>query len=217
MTDNPVRSLRFASGAAAPQCRCITPCQFTAWRVTAWRVTATVGAVIVVLAIGGCAERKRPALPWATAALVHPRIPAARVSEEVTGEEPAELRLVLPEPAQDSLGYASARPARPRVATTQPAAAETRKPQTPFVAPQLSAAESSTAQQETAASLAAAENDIAAASGKSLNAAQADMSSKINGFMADARAAGAAGDWTSAQTLARKAQLLAQELVESLH
>jgi hypothetical protein len=34
--------------------------------------------------------------------------------------------------------------------------------------------------------------------------------------MADARAAGATGDWTSAQTLARKAQLLAAELTQSL-
>jgi hypothetical protein len=212
MADKPVRSLRLTSFAAAAQ-----SCGFTACRFTSCRFTATVGAVIVALAISGCAERKRPALPWATAALVHPRIPVApRPMEGAAEEESAELRLVLPEPPQDSLGYASARPLRPRVATPQPAAAEARRPQTPFVAPQLSAAESSTAQQETAASLAAAEKDIAAANGKSLNAAQADMSSKINGFMADARAAGAGGDWTSAQTLARKAQLLAQELVQSL-
>jgi hypothetical protein len=84
------------------------------------------------------------------------------------------------------------------------------------VAPQLSAAESNTAQQETAASLAAAEKSLAATQGKSLNAAQSDTVSKITGFMADARAAGAGGDWTSARTLARKAQLLAEELAQSL-
>jgi len=176
-----------------------------------------VAALLLALIVGGCAERKRPTVHWQTASVVHPRVPQPRAttgdSAEPELEEPAELQLELPAPAPLN---ASERPARPRVATPQPAAPEPSKPQIPFVAPQLSVAESSTAQAETNASLAAAEHGIEAARGKTLNAAQTDMASKISGFMADARAAAATGDWTSAQTLARKAQLLSEELAKSL-
>ena len=170
-----------------------------------------------VLALSGCAERKRPTLPWPTASIVHPRIPAApRSGEEIAEENIPELHIPLPATLPGFPPGANPRPARPRVPVPQPAALEPSKPPTPFVAPQLSVAESSTAQQETSASLAAAEKGLAAAQGKSLNAAQSDAMSKITGFMSDARAAGATGDWTSARTLARKAQLLAEELAQSL-
>jgi hypothetical protein len=202
MTDYPVRS---------QQLTCVCACARA-------RQCAVIAAALLALAVGGCAERKRPAVHWQTAAAVHPRIPASpqrpvSAADEPELEEPAELRLELPAPAPLTI---STRPARPRVAPPPVAAVEPNKPQTPFVAPQLSAAESNTAQAETNASLAAAERGIEAARGKVLNAAQTDMASKINGFMNDARAAGATGDWTSAQTLARKAELLAEELARSL-
>jgi hypothetical protein len=134
----------------------------------------------------------------------------------MASEDVPELQILIPLALATFPPGGSARPARPRVATPAPAAAGPSKPQAPFVAPQLSAEESSTAQQETMASLADAEKGLAATQGRSLNAAQSDKVSKITGFISDARAAGASGDWTSAATLARKAQLLAEELEQSL-
>jgi hypothetical protein len=173
--------------------------------------------LFIALAASGCAERKRPTLPWQTASIVHPHVPEISAMDRDLAEGDApEMRLELAAPAVSFPPTSNVRPPRPRTVTPQPAPIEPSKPQSPVAAPQLSAEESSTAQQESTASLTVAEKDLAAAHGKSLNAAQSDMASKINGFIADARAAGAIGDWTSAQTLARKAQLLAQELVKSL-
>jgi hypothetical protein len=166
----------------------------------------------------GCAEHKRPKLPWSTASVVRPRIPAppsdSANAEELARELPAQLRLDLAPPESSLLPQS--RPARPRVATPQPAAAESSKPGKPFVVPQLSVEESNEAQQEATASLSEAEKSVAATRGKTLNAAQADMASKISGFITDARTAAASGDWPSARNLARKAQLLSQELAKSL-
>ncbi len=175
------------------------------------------GVLFVALAASGCAERKRPTLPWQTASIVHPHIPEiSAMDRDLATEEAPELRLELSAPVVNFPPTSNARPPRSRTVTPQPVPVEVSKPQSPVAAPQLSAEESTTAQQETTASLAAAERGLAAALGRGLSAAQSDMVSKINGFMADARATGATGDWTSAQTLARKAQLLAQELVKSL-
>jgi len=208
MTDHPVRSLHYFHRSAG-------------WQPHRWAAVAA--ALCSVVLVCGCPEHKRRSVQWQMVSVVHPR-PAPRRTAQVAKIEPPELEppeppeLRIAQPA--SLGNfplsANARPPRPRATTPQPANAEPGKPQSPFVAPQLSAAESNTAQQETAASLAAAEKSLAATQGKSLNAAQSDTVSKITGFMADARAAGAGGDWTSARTLARKAQLLAEELAQSL-
>ena len=86
----------------------------------------------------------------------------------------------------------------------------------PIIAPQLSAQESATAQQETNQSLGIAGKNLAAARGKKLNAAQSDMISKINGFVKDAREAAQTGDWSRARSLAKKAEVLSNELIGSL-
>src|SRR5271166_778683 len=202
MTEHPVRSFRLTQRGTTS-----LPFGFT----------AVASALVIAMGISGCAERKRATLPWQTASIVHPRIPAAPQSgEEIIEEDVPELRIASSAVLVNFPPGTTSRPTRPRVAAPPTVAAEPSKPQSPFVAPQLSAEESSTAQQETTASLAAAEKGLAATQGKSLNAAQADMVSKITGFIGDARAAGATGDWTSARTLARKAQLLAEELAQSL-
>jgi len=202
MTDHPVRSRHLLERVALSQ---------------SFRSAAVAGVLFVAIAAGGCAEHKRATLPWPTASIVHPRIPeVAAMDKDIAEEDAPELRLELPAPAVNFPAMPNVRPPRARTTAPPPVTLEPSKPQSPVAAPQLSAEESSTAQQETTAGLAAAEKGLAVAQGKSLNAAQTDMASKITGFMADARAAGATGDWTSAQTLARKAQLLAEELVKSL-
>lgn len=69
------------------------------------------------------------------------------------------------------------------------------------------------AQQQTSQSLGIAERNLASVHGKSLNAAQSDLVSKILGFIKDARDAAQAGDWSRARSLAKKAEVLSVELV----
>jgi hypothetical protein len=80
----------------------------------------------------------------------------------------------------------------------------------------LSSQESASLQRQTEQSLSAAERNLAATAGKSLNATQSDLASKVRGFISDAREAGRAGDWARARELAKKAQVLAEELAGSL-
>jgi hypothetical protein len=82
--------------------------------------------------------------------------------------------------------------------------------------PELTAQESTTFQRQTNQSLSSAERNLAAANGKSLNAVQADLASKVRGFIADAREAARTGDWARARNLAKKAQALSEELAGSL-
>ena len=85
-----------------------------------------------------------------------------------------------------------------------------------MIAPQLSPAETTIAQQQTNQSLARAERNLAVTKGESLNEAQSDLVSKIRGFVKDAREAAQIGDWSRARSLAKKAQVLSEELAGSL-
>jgi len=111
-------------------------------------------------------------------------------------------------------------PPRPRViappATPATPVADAEKPEAPTIAPQLSQQESTAARQETNESLNIAEKNLASAQGKRLNASQSDLVSKIKGFLKDAREAAQAGDWARARNLAKKAQVLSEELVHSV-
>jgi len=68
------------------------------------------------------------------------------------------------------------------------------------------------ARQETNQNLSMAERNLAFVRGKTLNAVQTDLLSKIKGFLKDAREAAQAGDWKRARSLAKKAQVLSEEL-----
>lgn len=85
-----------------------------------------------------------------------------------------------------------------------------------MIAPQLTARETATAQQEANQSLSVAERNLLATRGKNLNPTQSDLVSKIKGFLKDAREAAQAGDWVRARSLAKKAQVLSEELAASL-
>jgi hypothetical protein len=128
-----------------------------------------------------------------------------------------ELRLDLP-PFPGHLIPARPVPPRPRVSTPPSAATggDTEKMETPLIAPQLTPQESVAAQQQTAESLRIAEKNLASARGKTLDAAQSDLVSKIRGFIKDAREAAKNADWSSARSLAKKAQVLSEELAGSL-
>lgn len=108
-------------------------------------------------------------------------------------------------------------PARPRVAPGSAAPSETpAKADVPQIAPQLSAAETASAQQQTNQSLNVAGKNLEATQGRTLNGSQADLVSKIRSFIAEARDAGQSGDWIRARNAAKKAEVLSQELASSM-
>ena len=171
----------------------------------------------MAFSMSGCI-RRRQAVPWATAVQVRPVVQARAATAD-------DLDLVAPEFNIDLEPLAlmvpvHTAPPRPHVApapSATPAApvAEV-KPRAPTIAPQLSQAEFAAARQETNESLDIAEKNLAATRGKTLNAAQSDLVSKIKGFLKDAREAAGAGDWVLARNLAKKAQVLSEELLHSV-
>jgi len=171
-----------------------------------------VGSVAILLS--GCAEQKKAAIPWRTAVLVRPIVPQHPPEAGDFDEPVPDLRLEIPPPAPLATRNA---PARPRIAAppaNQNATAV--KPETPQIVPELSTQESASLQRQTEQSISAAERNLAATAGKSLNAVQSDLASKVRSFVSDAREAGKAGDWARARDLARKAQVLSEELAQNL-
>jgi len=169
----------------------------------------------VTIFMSGCAARKKPSIPWSTAVLVRPILPQ-RASASTGIDDPVpDLRFEIPPPPAPLATRMV--PARPRgVAPSTNQNAPSAKPDTPLIVPGLSTQESISLQRETDLSVSAAERDLAAAAGKSLNATQSDLASKVRSFISDAREAGRAGDWARARDLAKKAQVLSEELVRSL-
>jgi hypothetical protein len=90
------------------------------------------------------------------------------------------------------------------------------KPEAPVIVPELTAAETAAAKQQTGQSLGVAERNLEATRGRNLNAAQTDLASKVRSFVSESRDAARVSDWVRARALAKKAQVLSEELVKSL-
>ncbi|HVH50397.1 MAG TPA: hypothetical protein VM781_01925, partial [Candidatus Bathyarchaeia archaeon] len=60
------------------------------------------------------------------------------------------------------------------------------------------------------------QRNLVVAKNRQLNATQSDLASKVNSFVDESKAAVKDGDWARARNLARKAQLLSEELAGSL-
>ncbi|MFI5098268.1 MAG: hypothetical protein ACHQT6_09880 [Candidatus Acidiferrales bacterium] len=167
-----------------------------------------------VMFCGGCLVKKRPAAHFATIVLAHPVIPSPTAEGALSEAPDLELE---PAPIPARLGPPRNPPARPKVAAipaTEPVTAG--KPSEPTIVPELSRGELEAAKADAQASLDVAERNLAATRGKALNAAQADLASKIRGFMDAAREAIKNSDWQRATNLAKKAEVLARELAEGL-
>jgi hypothetical protein len=156
---------------------------------------------------GGCSTKKRPALSMSSVVLAHPIAPKpVEMAMDDAPDLPLEIepvpRLVIPHGA----------PARPRVAPArEPEPVPAEKPAEPLIAPELSDEQLSAAKSETEKSLDIAERNLGMAQGKTLNAAQQDLVSKIRGFMDSARMAMRDNDWPRARSQAKKAEVLSQE------
>jgi len=162
--------------------------------------------------------RKQPAIHWATAINVRPVTQARSVEANSDREDPPpELRFELP-PFPGTLITVRSAPPRPR-GNTPPAATPENNGEkfgTTMISPQLTPQESAVAQQQANQSLGIAEKNLASVRGKKLNSTQSDLISKITGFIKDAREAAKIADWSRARSMAKKAQVLSEELAGSL-
>jgi hypothetical protein len=166
-----------------------------------------------LLACGGCLVKKRPATHFVTIALAHPVIPAP-VGQAGVGEAPDLGLEAAPIPAL--LGAPRNPPTRPKVMAPAAAQHAAEKPREPVIVPDLSSGEMEAAKADAQASLNVAERNLEATRGKALNAAQADLASKVRGFMEAVREAMKDSDWERAKTMAKKAEVLSRELAGGL-
>src|SRR6202166_3812524 len=173
-------------------------------------------ALAATALLQGCAERKPLAHPWATAT-VRPRLP-----QPVPGYHPPAFDDIAPDltwdfPPPPSRLVVARQPARPRVAA-QPAPESSGGAggDAPLLAPQLSEQEIAAAQQQMNESIAITQKNLSSAKRHKLNPTQSDLASKVNSFLQESRDAAKDGDWTRAKNLAKKAQVLSEELADSL-
>lgn len=179
------------------------------------RISDILPAVLAASAIliAGCAGKKAHAIAWATAIRVRPTPPAAPDKAKNVPDIAPDLRIEPPPPSEFAARRTS--PVRPRVTTANTDEAEN-PANAPVLAPQLSPQELGFARQQTRDSLSIAERNLHAAQGHRLNALQSDLVSKIRSFAEEARKAAEEGDWTRARNLAKKAQVLSEELAGQL-
>ena len=166
-----------------------------------------------VVSTSGCFTRRTPAPSIGkTVSLRPPVVPRA-----VERDLPAPPEITLETSELPELATIRSVPPRPRVA--QPAAgdaAKAEKEPEPRIAPEFSSAELEAAKAETQQNLDMMKKNLTAASGRTLNASQQDLMSKVRGFAESAREAMRSGDWVRAKNLSKKAEVLSEELVDSL-
>jgi len=173
--------------------------------------------VAVTVLLPGCVEKQVRVRPWAAAIAIRPNLPAPPPDTEPDSLAAAAPDLSLELPSLPSPLSLNKQPVRPRVpAQLAPEAAESRKPAAPSLEPELSPQEIAAAQQQLNESTAVAQKNLDAAKGHSLNPTQADLTSKVSAFLQESKQAVREGDWTRAKNLAKKAEVLSQELAASL-
>jgi hypothetical protein len=180
---------------------------------------------VCAIVSGGCAERNNAkarvkTFPWASTAKSRPVAPQlVNASYEEAANSP-ELHVDLDAediaPPPSPLVSVNGAPARPRVPVSASGGSNAAKFEPLSIAPQLTPEETQAAQQQTNQSLSITERNVASSRGRTLNAAQSDLVSKVRSFVSEAREAAHNGDWTRASTAAKKAQVLSEELVRSL-
>jgi hypothetical protein len=171
------------------------------------------------LLASGCASHRAKAkpFPWSTFAYTRPLAPTNAATEIGETEDPLQDIALDVEPPPSPLVIVRSAPSRPRVPVNTSAQTDTvNRPELPQIAPQLTAAETSAAQQQMTQSLSIAERNLGSAEGKQLNPTQQDLASKVRSFIAEAHDAANSGDWTRARNAAKKAEVLSQELAGSL-
>lgn len=169
---------------------------------------------ICAISTTGCLTRKTPASHLAALHLSTPVVPA--VNSEQLSANPPDISLGESR-AFPQLVFGRNVPPRPRVAPTPtPEPSRSEKSKEPIIAPEVTTEEMIAAKNESQQSLDTADKNLSLTSGKSLNAMQQDLVSKVRGLSDSAREAIKAGDWARAKTLSKKAEVLSAQLASSL-
>jgi len=166
------------------------------------------------LSTAGCFTRKPPASHLAAIHLGAPVVPAPNVEQLSANapDIPSDESRAFPQ-----LTFGRNAPPRPRVAPAPaPEPAHPEKSKEPTIVPEVTTEEMLAAKNESEQSLTIAERNLSQSAGKSLNAVQQDLVSKIRGFSDSAREAMKSGDWARAKTLSKKAEVLSTQLASSL-
>jgi len=140
--------------------------------------------------------------------LLHPVVPPA---EQAAIENAPDI---LPEETEPipQLVVPTGVPARPRVAAVPAREAESEaKVAEPIIAPEMTDQQLAAAKVATQQSLNVALHNLSLTQGRTLNATQQDLASKIRGFVDSARQAIQNHDWQRARIQAKKAEVLSQE------
>src|SRR5271154_1807202 len=173
---------------------------------------ALIAACLLAVGLAGCPREKvhakMPKIIPPVPAIAEPPVPPYILGVEPTDTTLAMIPESLPAPPPER-----ARPAPPRKPATD--APATPKPAAPVISPQISPADQAAYEQRITENLTTAERNLQQASAHQLNASQKDMAEKIRSFVDQAHEAMQASDWTRAQNLAQKAQVLSSELVGS--
>jgi hypothetical protein len=167
-----------------------------------------------VLWTSGCFLQKAPVRPRIVVmGFAHPVVPASTALAEL--EPPPDLPFEVP--LVPLLATSRSMPAKPHVAplpASEPIPAE--KAAEPIIAPALTTEELATAKTATQQNLQLVEKNLTLVRGRTLNATQQDLISKVRGFTDNAREAMYNGDWVRARNLSKKAEVLSEQLAASL-
>jgi len=167
-----------------------------------------------VVCTSGCFLQRAPARPRiVVTGFAHPIVPASTAVAEL--DPPPDLPIEFP--PVPLLATSRSMPARPHVAppaASEPTRAE--KAAEPIIAPALTTEEMAAARTATQQNLELVEKNLTLARGRTLNATQQDLISKVRGFTDNAREAMYSGDWVRARNLSKKAEVLSEQLAASL-
>jgi hypothetical protein len=162
----------------------------------------------------GCFMRRAPAKPMMDyLGYGNPVVP--EVATDATLEPPPDIVLEAAA-APPQLVTSHDVPSRPHV-TPPPATEPAPEPAPePRIAPEVTTEEMAAAKVETQHSLDKVEKNLTLAWGRKLDPTQEDLISKVRGFTEGARESMRSGDWVRAKNLAKKAEVLSEQLAASL-
>lgn len=171
---------------------------------------ALLAACVLAIGLAGCPREKvhakMPKIIPPVPAIVEPPEPPYILGEEPVDTTLAMIPASLPEPPPEP-----PHPAPPRKPASDAPAQP--KPSVPVISPQVSPADQAAYTRRINENISTAERNLQQASTHNLDATQKDMAEKIRNFVDQAKEAMQASDWTRAQNLAQKAQVLSVELV----
>jgi hypothetical protein len=138
------------------------------------------------------------------------------LAPDVPAQEPGDLELAFvtlspPTPPPGHNSHVAPPAHKPAADSTPPS-----RPAPPQISPQISPADQAAYEHRTNDSISDAEKNLQQVAGHQLSSSQQEMVEKIQGFIKQAHEALLDADYTRAQNLAQKAQLLSVELVNTL-